>query len=56
MKVKMSEDFQKKYYACPECKTKMIKKCMIKEEDYDYGFSAEYIYQCPKCKNIEILK
>ena len=41
---------------CPKCKKEMEKKLDIPREiDGDYMPDYDTIYQCPKCKNIEVL-
>ncbi len=38
--------------ACSDCGTVMERKATISECD-GQGRGAEYLFQCPKCKNIE---
>jgi len=38
---------------CPDCGTQMERKGNIREGS-DTGHGREDLYQCPKCKNVEI--
>ena len=39
---------------CPDCGTEMEKKAWLMIDVGDEGQGGVDVYQCPKCKNIEI--
>lgn len=38
---------------CEECGTELVFKANLHEGN-DTGYGSEDLYQCPKCKNIEV--
>lgn len=54
----MSKEIQKKSDKdrryCPKCETRMEAKGVINYNEEDSSWD-EYLYQCPTCKNIEIV-